>query len=301
MNNLSQSEPNIKHLVISGGGSYFYKAYGILKISSLHHFWDLKNIKTIYGTSSGAILSYVIALNYDWETLDKYIINRPWEKIFDININTVFNSIKNCGILGVNTIEKMFEPLLKAKDMNLDITLNEYYEKTGIEIHSFSTNLNKFELVDVSYKTHPNWKIIEAIYASCSLPVLFSPYEKENNLFLDGAFFCNYPLKYCIQQTNCSLNEILGLNHQLIASPNFSIENSSLFDYILHILLFMLMKIRLNHIVDIQIPFEIKSIDDMELSPLYSIYQCAFFVNVRKDMICSGEQIFEQFNCKNNS
>lgn len=299
MNDLKDQSPvsTIKHLVISGGGCYFYKAYGILKMSSRNNFWNIKDIKTIYATSSGAILSYIIAMDYDWDTLDNYIINRPWEKIFDININTLLNSITKCGILGLNTIEEIFEPLLKAKDMSININLKEYYEKTGIEIHSFATILNNFELIDISYKTHPTWKITEAVYASCSLPILFSPYEKENCVYLDGAFFCNYPLKYCIQQTNCSPNEIFGLNNSLNTSPVVSVEKYTLFEYILQILLFMLNKLRLTHNeVDISIPFEIKTFDDMENSPLYKIYQCAFFIDIRKDMIISGEMSFDDFN-----
>jgi predicted acylesterase/phospholipase RssA len=294
---------NIKHLVISGGGAFFYKAYGILKSSSLKKCWDFKNLKTIYGTSCGAILSYIIALNFDWEILDNFLINRPWDKIFDINMNTMFNSIQNCGILGVSTIEQTFEPLLKAKNMNLNITLNEFYENTGIEIHSFATNLNNFELIDISYKTHSDWKVIETIYASCCLPVLFSPYEKENNIYLDGGIFCNYPLKYCICQTNCSPNEIFGINSVVkTTSLGFSIENSSLFEYILYILILMLVTIRIKYTNnEMTIPLEIKVIDNMKNSPLYSIYQCTLFIDIRTKMISSGEEIFENYFNENRS
>ena len=56
----------------------------------------------------------------------------------------------------------------------------EFYEINKIDLHIFSTELNKFETVDFSHKTHPDWRIIDVIYCSSALPIVFSPYMKED-------------------------------------------------------------------------------------------------------------------------
>ena len=64
----------IKHLVISGGGPLGLRYLGALEKLEKESFWKLDNIKSIYGTSIGAIIGAFICLNYDWDTLNKYII-----------------------------------------------------------------------------------------------------------------------------------------------------------------------------------------------------------------------------------
>jgi len=50
----------------------------------------------------------------------------------------------------------MYETFIDAKDISCDITLLEFYEYSKVEIHIFTFEINVFELVDVSYKTHPD-------------------------------------------------------------------------------------------------------------------------------------------------
>ena len=53
----SVTTPIIKHLVIGGGGPFGLTAFGALKYLHEQHFWDIKNIKTIYAVFSSTFLS----------------------------------------------------------------------------------------------------------------------------------------------------------------------------------------------------------------------------------------------------
>ena len=298
--NETADKPIIRNIVISGGGAFLYTAYGILKETANKQIWDIKNLKTIYATSAGAILSYIIALNYDWETIDNYLINRPWDKVFEINAKSILNSFKGCGILGIQVIEKIFEPLLKAKDMSLDINLKDFYEKTGIEIHSFSTELTEFEIIDISYKTHPTWKITEAIYCSSCLPILFIPYRKDNKVYLDGGFLNNYPLNSCIDDNSVNKNEILGINKIMNKKPKNSKVNiddkTTLFDYIS--LLFSLIFQNLTYYKikpNVPIPNEIFIYDKPKANVLYDIYDCSTKEETRRNLIKEGQTLCSSF------
>ena len=69
----------IKNIVIPGGGALGFQYLGALQKLEKENFWKIENIESIYGTSVGAIIGAFICLKYDWETLNKYIIERPWQ------------------------------------------------------------------------------------------------------------------------------------------------------------------------------------------------------------------------------
>ena len=81
----------IKHIVLEGGS---YKGIGIigtLKYLSENKYYDINNIQTIYGTSMGAYIGILLCLKMDWEVLVDYIINRPWEKLFQLVLICFWN------------------------------------------------------------------------------------------------------------------------------------------------------------------------------------------------------------------
>jgi predicted acylesterase/phospholipase RssA len=85
----------IKHIVISGGGTDGFISYGILRESQKYGFWEKDDIESIYGTSIGAIFSIIISLKFDWDTLDDYIIKRPWHTVFTFDMNSILNSFSS--------------------------------------------------------------------------------------------------------------------------------------------------------------------------------------------------------------
>ena len=76
----------IRHIVCSGGGVTGFSFYGILKECYARGIWKVENIQTIYGTSVGSIFAVILALNYDWQTMDDYLIKRPWQNVFKFNL-----------------------------------------------------------------------------------------------------------------------------------------------------------------------------------------------------------------------
>ena len=76
----------IKHIVIAGGGVFLFSSYGALKELNQQGIWNFENIETLYGTSSGAINALILNLNFDWETMDNFLINRPWQHVFKMDM-----------------------------------------------------------------------------------------------------------------------------------------------------------------------------------------------------------------------
>lgn len=230
-----KEQDTIQHLVISGGGTYGLAVYGALKHLHLNGVWNLSNIKSCHGTSIGSILLVMIIFGYDWETLDDYLIKRPWENVFKIDWTKLLDMIDNCGVFEKKVYIHAFEPLFKGMDVDANITLSEFYKKTNIEFYVYASEINKFKLECFSYKTHPNMKVIEACYASCSIPLLFKPLTIDDKTYMDGGLFLNYPAKACIEKMGAKPNQILGFRKIIINdySDRLIDDSSNMIDYIM--------------------------------------------------------------------
>ena len=189
----------IQHLVLSGGGPTAIKYLGTLKQLEMDGIWNSLNLKSIYGTSAGGILGVMLCCKHDWITLTDYIIKRPWENAFKISPDEVFNMYSKKGIVDIRFFEIFFKPLFAAKNISINITMKEFYELSGIDLHLFTLELNEFKMHDLSYKTHPDMQVLTAVYMTSSIPVLFSPVCIDGHCYIDGGLVNNYPLNYCIK------------------------------------------------------------------------------------------------------
>lgn len=259
---------HIKHLVISGGGPTM-----LVSLGTIHHLiqeeqLDIQNIESIYGTSAGAIVGVLLCLKFDIETIYDYIIKRPWHQIFPINVQDVLNAYTKKGIFDVKIIEKCLKPLFDAKDLSLEITLKEFYDYSKIELHVFSFEINDFKLEDISYLTHPELTLVQAVQMTCSIPILVTPLCVDGKCYIDGGMVCNYPLKYCIESGK-NIDEILGVKNQFDNNNTNRIDSeSTLLDFIMNFLFKSIYSLSMdleNQIIENEIICETKSLTINEL------------------------------------
>jgi predicted acylesterase/phospholipase RssA len=258
------TDPPIKHIVISSGGPAGHMMYSILRTLNLTGFWNIKNVKTIYGSSVGSFVAILIALRYEWEVMDDYLIKRPWEKIFASassssssstgqssehssdsgtasvgtlsdaknKLDYVFKLYKNHGLYGLKEFSETLRPALQGKDFGVDVTFQEFYERTGIELHFTVTELNKFQTVDFSHKTHPKQGLVEACYMSCCYPFGFTPIYRDGCCYIDGGIINDYPVNECIRDQKCDIREILGIKMLWERKPASLTDKSSVIQFI---------------------------------------------------------------------
>jgi predicted acylesterase/phospholipase RssA len=227
----------IKHLVISGGGPLGLRYLGALEKLEQEGFWKIDTIETIYGTSIGSIIGAFICLKYDWETLNKYIIERPWHDAFRVNAKQIFDSYYNKGLFDKKLAEIIFKPLLEAKDLSLNITLKEFYEFSKIDLHIFTFELHKFQTIELTHISNPDLSLLQALTMSSSLPGIFMPTIIDNCCYIDGGVMCNFPLIECLRD-HTNKDEILAIKSSYNKdTENFSnvevTTESSLLEYII--------------------------------------------------------------------
>jgi predicted acylesterase/phospholipase RssA len=235
----------ISSIVINGGGTIFFNAYGALKQSNLSGVWSHDSVKSYYGTSAGSMLSVIMAFQYSWDELDDFIIKRPWQNVWKFSVMNVFDYYKNKGIYGIELFQDVFGPLFKGKDLDVTVTLKEFYEATGKNIYFYAVKLSTFETVEFSHKSHPDMEVLTAMHASAALPILFKPAEYNGELYTDGGFLLNYPLAKCTADPKT----ILGIQNAYSENTANINEVEGIFGYLSYILNMVLDKIQCETVI----------------------------------------------------
>ena len=292
-NNLTEILPEetvcIKHLVCSGGGLNGFVFYSVFKETHQRNIWNLKNIESYYGTSVGTIVGALILLANSWEDIDNYLIHRPWENVFKFDLNILFESVDRRGIYNIQHIQSILSPFILAKDKTIDITMQEFYDLTGVEFHCILTEVHSHMQIDVSYKTHPEWRLMDAIYASCALPVAFAPLLKDDKCYADGSIVANCAIKESIEN-GANPDEILAVysveNKDKGASIN---EDSSMFDYVGRIMK-NIIHLRTSHVYpDVKYAYKVPAIS----TNISSIHELSKDKDKRIELLNLGKQYVE--------
>lgn len=190
----------IQHIVLSGGAYLGLYEFGALKYLSQHNFYKIENIKSIHGTSIGGLIGAMLCLNMEWDTIHDYIVKRPWNKMIQIMPNMLFDIIPKKGLFGYTFFENIMSPLLKTCDIDIDVTLLQFYEKTQKELFLYTVDLNNYTLEKLSHRTTPELPLIQALYMTCCLPYVFQPVWYKNRYYIDGGLLNNYPLDMCVEE-----------------------------------------------------------------------------------------------------
>lgn len=204
---------NIKHLVFSSGGPALLNQMGAFSLLIEKKIIEYEKIENIYACSSGALISFLFCLNMDFKEIISYFVERPWQKLFNIDFNKMINLYDNIGLFNLNYIKEMLNPLFKSKNINIDITFKDFFEINNKYLNIFSTNHNTFNSKKFSYKETPDMKVVEAIYMSCTVPFLLKPIKYNNVYHIDGVYSSRFPMKqFLIDYPDVNRDEIFGMD-----------------------------------------------------------------------------------------
>jgi predicted acylesterase/phospholipase RssA len=190
INELIGKKENTKTvLILSGGGVKGIAHVGALK--ALEEKNILKNIKTIAGTSVGALIAALYLIGWSPTQLYTFIEDFPIKNLKGTNSSGFFKTFGfDDGFKLIFVLEKMFE----EKNISKDITFSQLYKKTNIKLIMTTVCLNDKQVYYLSHITFPNMPILLGIRMTTSIPLLFTPVSYNNKLFVDGACIDNFPI-----------------------------------------------------------------------------------------------------------
>ena len=176
-------------LVLSGASSK-----GLITLGSVQYAYDnflLKDIKTYVGTSSGAMICYLLAIGYTPVEIMVYICtNQLMEKIQNFNIVSM---IQGRGATSFNNIHEQLEKMSISKIGYLP-TLKDLKEKYGKKLICVTHNITEYRTEYLSPDTHPNLPCITALRMTSNLPLIFENFMYGNCLYVDGGISDNFPI-----------------------------------------------------------------------------------------------------------
>ena len=284
----------INHLVISGGGPTGFISYGAIKYLFEKEFLSIDKLKSVYGTSIGAILGAILLLKHDWHTLDDYFTKRPWDKVFKIEPNNFFDMFYKKGLFQFSMVEEIMVPLMTAKYLSKDITLSEFYEETNVDFHCFTVEMNSFNKIDLNYKTHPDLSLIKALEMTSAVPLLFSPIIHGNNCYIDGGLLDNYPINECLINEKCNDSEVLGIRNKWSKSDIIINNEMNFFQYLESSFGKIVTFIQKSNVIK-SIRYELKCLCNKDLSDHTKWLEYMTDETKIKDLINDGKQYAELF------
>jgi predicted acylesterase/phospholipase RssA len=189
-------------LVLSGGGSRGVGQLGAIKALELRGYMD--KIKTIIGSSVGALIGSLYIAGFSPDELVYVVENLQTEKIVKIKWDTILSKYGcDSGLKFVYTFKK----LLETKGFDAGITMHEFWLRTGRSLEVMTTQLNPRKNILISHETFPDMTVVEAVRMSASIPLIYTPINKNGSLYVDGCVMDAYPMDVHADQ----IDKVIGI------------------------------------------------------------------------------------------
>ena len=165
----------MKYLVLGPAGMGLYGIIGNLK--SIEERLDL--FQEISGSSAGSIIALCLGVGMS--------VDEMFHKIMDVDTTRIKQSASLRNILSMygGVCPQVCKEVLREL-VGGDPTFGEL----KIKIHISAYNLNRSKTEYFSVDTHPDMKVIDAVYMSCSIPFVFACQD----MYVDGALCEKLPL-----------------------------------------------------------------------------------------------------------
>jgi NTE family protein len=196
-------------LVLSGGAARGFAHIGVLKAM---HEWNFIP-DAVSGVSAGSIVGAFYCDGYAPEEIYE-IFNR--RKLFDF-----FRlGLPKSGFLEMSGLKEVLKKNLRTK------LLQDMKKPLWIAVTNYCTGQTEFL---------NSGSIVDAVIASCSIPVIFKPYKIDGNYYIDGGITNNFPTEPIYESSSQLIgafvnpidvvNEPLGIFQTALRSFQLSISS----------------------------------------------------------------------------
>lgn len=186
----SKSYDNFLGYALSGGGAKGFAHLGSLKVLEK---CGLKP-DVIAGTSAGSIVGVLYADGFHPEEIVELFKKREFKEFLEF-------SISKAGFLKSSRLHDFLKNNLRAKN----------FEELKTPLYVIATDWNKARTVVFSNGDN----LIDAVVASCSVPVIFNPQYIQDNPYVDGGLLKNFPVS--VIRKKCRY--VIGVNVAAMIPP----------------------------------------------------------------------------------
>lgn len=223
----------IENLVFEGGGVRGVCHVGVF--AALEQYGIIKNLKRVAGSSIGSLVALAVALSLTAKQMEDLTLSLDLTRLIDFlhhdparyyknyhsddllslygkGIYNVFTylsqakesiseSVQHRGIHHGDFIEEIASRIISLKlNVKSDLTFGELHklreqDKSFKDLYVTGSNYTDGKVDIFSYETTPDMLISKAIRISMAAPVMFHSKQHNGKTYIDGGFYCNYPIR----------------------------------------------------------------------------------------------------------
>ena len=218
-------------IVLSSGASK-----GIIQLGMLHRIFQLGNLSGVslyVGCSVGSAIALLLCIGYSPLEIFSFACTTDFfSSISQDHMHSSGTVAKIISTGGVCSLDTMFLPLehLVEEKLHTIPSLSELYRRTGHTLICCSYNLSRNRIEYLSHETAPELNCLDAVKMSCAIPLIFQPYTMNQDIYIDGAMFDSFPVRYAEQyclnhHLPCSLLGCNVYSHGSLSLPTESIPD----------------------------------------------------------------------------
>ena len=150
-----------------------------------------KRLKGVSGASIGAMYALFVVLNIRGQQLYRETLGVNLLKIAEGM--RLHNLIEIYGLNSKVNMQRVVYDIIERHTGHGDITFQELYDLTHIDLVCTVTNVTKGCVEYHSHATTPHIQVVDSVCASMSIPLLFTPTVIDGSYYVDGAIMDNLP------------------------------------------------------------------------------------------------------------
>ena len=175
-------------LVFSGGGTRC-----LTFVQTLIDFESagiLTDVKEYWGTSAGAFLATLLSLTKSPIRVKELMFQTDYTKFRNVDISNILTITNTWGLDDGTSLSTEIGRILETVETGA--SKRKLCDISGLNI--IVADLHSHEVLVCNGTTYPDLGVVDAIRASMSLPILYTPYRHTNgHLWVDGAIKANFP------------------------------------------------------------------------------------------------------------
>jgi predicted acylesterase/phospholipase RssA len=216
-----------KRLIFGGAGTRLLCYVGALKALIKSNKFHLKKIKEYVGVSAGSIIAMLISLQLTIDDIETIILHYNFRHMFHgdpFSPEIILEASDTWGLDDGRTFKQEISKFLESHGFSAKLTFEQLHRLTNTTLRILACDIEDAKYYELSHIKTPKVQIIDAVYASCAIPLYFHPARINNKLLVDGGMVHSFPLTYF---TYKEINESIGI--QLISkiskeNPRDSLE-----------------------------------------------------------------------------
>ncbi len=217
----------LKNLVFSGCGILGIAYAGVVQV--LEEKGIYQKMTRFAGASAGSIAAFLCALGFNSKELTELLKSTDFRTLLDSEPLDIPALIKGKvpssayktyaliigerilewqGLCKGKAIKDWFESILAKKGIPKTVTYSQLYDLTGKDLTTIVCNLSTNKSMVINKDTYPDMKVVDAVHASMSIPIVFRPVTIDKDCCVDGGTTYDYPID--VFDPTCAIDETIG-------------------------------------------------------------------------------------------